>query len=374
MSGLKITCERCASEIEHVCDEGLPEAAIHLFRFTADANFKSVLKKSDFYAEGDEKMPFFTERFLYPLLGKEDARTVLAVVNNLLRAAGLDPHALQTRALADYIEGEREKAQREKDREGRIRRYEEEMKPVSERDVGRVRVLTYRSFQALDNMVYEVEREKKRKFDEPKIDADAGMLTIRETGARVVHEVALSSVRNWLRQRYVMSHRDKRDTIDRSFRAGAALKPALAKILPEVAATIDAESKPTQVLDGGKRLIFDTTQALDEALFEARQRYSEMLREKQKERAEAKMNGIYDFAKRISDTDIERLMEKPYGAPRIVGGHAVISVHDVEYGVQVETLLGATYEGATYEGALSSGYKILHRFVRKNAGTAQGGA
>lgn len=36
------------------------------------------------YEEGDEMAPFFSEAFLYNLLGKEDARTVRALLRNLI--------------------------------------------------------------------------------------------------------------------------------------------------------------------------------------------------------------------------------------------------------------------------------------------------
>lgn len=41
------------------------------------------------YQPEDEDAPFFTEGWLYPMLGKEDARTVLAVVRGVQRALGL---------------------------------------------------------------------------------------------------------------------------------------------------------------------------------------------------------------------------------------------------------------------------------------------
>ena len=37
-----------------------------------------------------EDCPFFTEGFLYSLMGKEDARTILAMIGNLLNAAGIN--------------------------------------------------------------------------------------------------------------------------------------------------------------------------------------------------------------------------------------------------------------------------------------------
>jgi hypothetical protein len=42
------------------------------------------------YSEGDESAPFFTEAFLYNLLGKDEARSVLSIVRRLTRLAGVE--------------------------------------------------------------------------------------------------------------------------------------------------------------------------------------------------------------------------------------------------------------------------------------------
>ena len=41
------------------------------------------------YDEGDETAPFFTEAFLYNLLGKDDARSVLGIIRRLSALAGV---------------------------------------------------------------------------------------------------------------------------------------------------------------------------------------------------------------------------------------------------------------------------------------------
>lgn len=38
--------------------------------------------------KGDEKQPFFSEAYLYPLFGKDDARTILALLHAVQRALG----------------------------------------------------------------------------------------------------------------------------------------------------------------------------------------------------------------------------------------------------------------------------------------------
>lgn len=45
---------------------------------------------SGMYAEGDENAPFFTETFLYNLLGKDEARSVLSIVRRLSVLAGVE--------------------------------------------------------------------------------------------------------------------------------------------------------------------------------------------------------------------------------------------------------------------------------------------
>ena len=42
------------------------------------------------YEKGDEDAPFFTEAFLYNLIGKEDARELIGIVRKLCEATGLD--------------------------------------------------------------------------------------------------------------------------------------------------------------------------------------------------------------------------------------------------------------------------------------------
>jgi hypothetical protein len=52
-------------------------------------------KDHEFTAGPPDETPFFTEAYLYDLMGKEDARTVLALVRNILRAVGLPDTAFR---------------------------------------------------------------------------------------------------------------------------------------------------------------------------------------------------------------------------------------------------------------------------------------
>lgn len=55
-------------------------------------------KERDGYEPGDDRAPFFSEAFLYILLWKEDARSVLARVRDVATAFGLDPHEWSSRS------------------------------------------------------------------------------------------------------------------------------------------------------------------------------------------------------------------------------------------------------------------------------------
>ena len=46
-------------------------------------------KESGYYDKGDENAPFFSEAFLYNLLGKEDARTLLSLLRKALGIRGI---------------------------------------------------------------------------------------------------------------------------------------------------------------------------------------------------------------------------------------------------------------------------------------------
>lgn len=47
-------------------------------------------KRYGMYDEGDERAPFFTEAFLYNLLGKDEARSVLSIIRRLSVLAGVN--------------------------------------------------------------------------------------------------------------------------------------------------------------------------------------------------------------------------------------------------------------------------------------------
>ena len=67
-----------------MAEDGLKKALDKLMSFTLD-DVPESFKKNEWYEAGDENQPFFSEAFLYPLLGKEDARTVLTYIKSLVR-------------------------------------------------------------------------------------------------------------------------------------------------------------------------------------------------------------------------------------------------------------------------------------------------
>jgi len=102
-----IRCTECGLEIEHKCHSDVEAALSALLGF--DVEFKAHAKKlmqvandGNYYEDGDENAPFFTESFLYPLFGKEDARTLIALVHNVAVACGFDPEELM--AQRDKVE------------------------------------------------------------------------------------------------------------------------------------------------------------------------------------------------------------------------------------------------------------------------------
>lgn len=93
---LSITCDKCESPVSHVCNPEIKTTLLKLHTFKPEfpphGALLAALKESPYYEEGDEDTPFFSEAFLYCLLGKEDARTLRAYLNSVHEAIGLARH------------------------------------------------------------------------------------------------------------------------------------------------------------------------------------------------------------------------------------------------------------------------------------------
>jgi hypothetical protein len=114
-------------------DSQVREELIQLFLWTPEdrATIKRVMQANDtawgggWYTAGDEDAPFFSEAGLYALIGKEDARSVLARLHTLVRAMGFDPASIEHEALVrlekaeqaqrDLLERRRTKAKPKED-------------------------------------------------------------------------------------------------------------------------------------------------------------------------------------------------------------------------------------------------------------------
>lgn len=85
---LKITCNQCKCEVTHVCNQDIKKAAYQLATVTCE----------------DGKTPIFSEKYLYEALGKEDARTLMTLVENVIRACGINPDSVLCATKPDDIE------------------------------------------------------------------------------------------------------------------------------------------------------------------------------------------------------------------------------------------------------------------------------
>jgi hypothetical protein len=87
-------CPHCGNSLDGLRetiatnDEQLSTAVDQLLKLTIERVPEQFSSENDMYEEGDERAPFFSEAYLYNLLGKDDARSVLSAVRQLLKAAG----------------------------------------------------------------------------------------------------------------------------------------------------------------------------------------------------------------------------------------------------------------------------------------------
>lgn len=120
MSDLTITCERCKTQIDHRCNADLMTAIVKLYTWSPEQGMPEYIvheaKRARYYSEGDETAPFLSEAFLYSALGKEDARTLLALVGAVIAAAGIDELGVHRAVNDRCIEIDKEREERERQR------------------------------------------------------------------------------------------------------------------------------------------------------------------------------------------------------------------------------------------------------------------
>jgi hypothetical protein len=109
VSNYTITCDRCKLPIQHICNEEFKEALTSLLTWVPEGAWSSPQMAKAFTAEskrqGNEhqfdKYPFYgSQAWTYLIWHKEDARTFHALLNNLIRAIGIDPHELESQLLS----------------------------------------------------------------------------------------------------------------------------------------------------------------------------------------------------------------------------------------------------------------------------------
>ena len=119
---LTITCEDCKAEIAHRCNIDLLTAIVDLYTWGPDRGMPEYMiregKRAQMYSKGDEDAPFMTEAFLYTALGKEDARSLLWLVEKIVLACGLDQMGIYKaiHERLEVIKADRERAEQSRRR------------------------------------------------------------------------------------------------------------------------------------------------------------------------------------------------------------------------------------------------------------------
>lgn len=160
---LEVRCGRCGSQLHHHCHaESLPEAAIDLYMWRPESGFPKALRKGNDWVDervDDKTIPFFSEAFLYALVGKSDARSLLGLIEGLFHAMGIDPYLFQERAAQILDEKKRTAEEQEKNRAEARERYRQRMLPVVQVPaMGGRAECTYSSFYVFDVNVRSCER------------------------------------------------------------------------------------------------------------------------------------------------------------------------------------------------------------------------
>jgi hypothetical protein len=104
MSNLKVICEDCDQPIKHECNADVKETLERLLSWVPEPAWASGRMEKAFHdeskAQDDEhdfrEEPFFgSQGWSYLIFHKEDARIFHALIHNLIRAIGIDPHELE---------------------------------------------------------------------------------------------------------------------------------------------------------------------------------------------------------------------------------------------------------------------------------------
>ena len=210
MSTLDVTCSRCNSKLHHDCyAETLEEAALDFFMWRPEGGFPKPMKKGNDDCDGDEdkeEVPFLSESFLYPLLGKSDARSLMSRIHGLFYAMGIEPRDFEEKAWKRLAEKKRDHEAKLRARAANRERYRQEMLPT-QRGIGNC--CYYRSFYCFDVNVGACEsgecfQRANESFVTKRMKPKLGNAILDVHGLRVqcklcarTHQATPEQVRNW---------------------------------------------------------------------------------------------------------------------------------------------------------------------------------
>lgn len=129
MSDYEIKCSKCNLPVTHICDENFKKTLKRLLTWVPEGMWSSGEMHEAFKAEskkqGDEynfeEKPFFgSQAWTYLIWYKEDARSFHAILNNMIRAAGIDPYQLEQELYQERLAKEKEEREEQERRQRAI--------------------------------------------------------------------------------------------------------------------------------------------------------------------------------------------------------------------------------------------------------------
>ena len=79
------------------------DALIDLLSMRIEGQLQFLDTRDEMYEAGDENAPFFSEAYLYNLLGKDNARSILSCVSRICEACGYQMYILQHEVRQDAV-------------------------------------------------------------------------------------------------------------------------------------------------------------------------------------------------------------------------------------------------------------------------------
>jgi len=147
MSGVRVICPDCGDTVQHTCHSGLAQALRELLTWAPERGFatdkleKALVeagvehgwiekgKGKEYLAEHRESPFFGSQAWSYPLFGSKDtARSFHALIHQVVRAAGMDPHGIEQEIRRE----QQARAKAEADRKTRVQKVRDERTAVAD--------------------------------------------------------------------------------------------------------------------------------------------------------------------------------------------------------------------------------------------------